>query len=545
MIALAALLGACVNRDADVPVAIVLPDPGDIAASPPLATDPFAGVATLRLEVRAGTPGGKSTLLARKLYPASATSLSVHGLAGGHGRFVVLEGLAETIDQLAATTSGGTVLSRGTSAPDSYVAANQTVPSGNRYPPVTIFFARVGEFTPLPWRATASPQIRLLHAHAFFGAADLGNDRIAFAGGIGDSGLVSDKIDVLDVRQLRFIPAHGLAHPRAWPMAAPLPGGGALIAGGVASVDSAAAPIDSVERLDGDGTPDGKVYSMTSSRMYGGMVPATVGGQSRVVIAGGSDTVEPDAPDSSVDWWNGKFVDGFGSLNIARSWLTATPLAGGRALFAGGYARAVVGPGETIKGPTDTAELLDTSDVSAPPFRAVANRMGELRWAHAASPVVVGGTAGVLRAGGSPTLVLDSASGAELGVATAGADLFLDPPGGPALFSTSGVLSMREPRALAAAAPLPDGGAIVTGGVPIAGALPPSIAPLASCEIFDPATRAFVTDTAQLPVLRFARVGHAAIALPNGDVLVAGGLDASGVALETVEIYVPRWENDR
>jgi hypothetical protein len=57
--------------------------------------------------------------------------------------------------------------------------------------------------------------------------------------------------------------------------------------------------------------------------------------------------------------------------------------------------------------------------------------------------------------------------------------------------------------------------------------------PLASAELYDPIADAW---TAVGP-LTVARSRHAAVTLPNGKVLVAGGFDAAGVALASVELF--------
>jgi Galactose oxidase, central domain len=66
---------------------------------------------------------------------------------------------------------------------------------------------------------------------------------------------------------------------------------------------------------------------------------------------------------------------------------------------------------------------------------------------------------------------------------------------------------------------------LVTGGVGASGAL-------ASAELFNPATRNITTFT-----MSYARYGHTATLLPNGDVLIAGGFDANGDPLSAVELF--------
>ena len=86
---------------------------------------------------------------------------------------------------------------------------------------------------------------------------------------------------------------------------------------------------------------------------------------------------------------------------------------------------------------------------------------------------------------------------------------------------------LAAPRKHHAAAALPDGRALVAGGLGLGTAT-------ATTEIYDPATGAFGPG----PDLAASRKHHAAAALPDGRVLVAGGLGL-GITLATTEIYDP------
>ena len=86
---------------------------------------------------------------------------------------------------------------------------------------------------------------------------------------------------------------------------------------------------------------------------------------------------------------------------------------------------------------------------------------------------------------------------------------------------------LAEPRTGAALAVTRDH-VVVAGGTGAAG-------PLATAEIFDAET---LEPVATLP-LAVPRTGAVAIALPNRQVLVAGGLDASGQPIATLELFTP------
>jgi len=96
--------------------------------------------------------------------------------------------------------------------------------------------------------------------------------------------------------------------------------------------------------------------------------------------------------------------------------------------------------------------------------------------------------------------------------------------------------ALTAARALAAAIELPDGRTLLAGGLDSAGNA------LASCEVYDPAIDNFVPTGP----MGSARVGHGATLLPDGRVLVAGGTTtladvtaAITSTLRSAEIYDP------
>ena len=75
---------------------------------------------------------------------------------------------------------------------------------------------------------------------------------------------------------------------------------------------------------------------------------------------------------------------------------------------------------------------------------------------------------------------------------------------------------------------------LLNGKVLVAGGASSGV-PLASAELFDPATGTF-SPTGPMGTTRF---NHIAALLPNGKVLVAGGTNSSGSPLATAELYDP------
>jgi len=95
-------------------------------------------------------------------------------------------------------------------------------------------------------------------------------------------------------------------------------------------------------------------------------------------------------------------------------------------------------------------------------------------------------------------------------------------------YSTSEIIArLRTPRAEATATVLPDGSILLVGGIG------PDGVPLADAELFNPITRS----TEQID-LQYSRHGHSATLLPDGRVLIAGG-NRDGAPFDEVELFVP------
>src|SRR5439155_1166664 len=107
----------------------------------------------------------------------------------------------------------------------------------------------------------------------------------------------------------------------------------------------------------------------------------------------------------------------------------------------------------------------------------------------------------------------------------------------PAIGMWQRIGNMNHERRKHTATLLPNGQVLVTGGTPcgdIIGDCPPG--PRGSAELYDPITRTW-TNTGSFAV---ARWDHTATLLPNGQVLVAGGLGTDGVThLASAELYDP------
>jgi hypothetical protein len=192
-----------------------------------------------------------------------------------------------------------------------------------------------------------------------------------------------------------------------------------------------------------------------------------------------------------------------GSMGIARDDAAAAPLPDGRVLVAGGFTNMLpfyLATAETFDPATGAFSV--TGSMTTPRSGAAAALLPDRR---------------VLVAGGQnttdPQFDLNSAEVYNSATGTFSAV--------PAL--------MGARRYGVAAAPLPDGRVLIAGGYNMANG------PLASAEIFDPATYTFSPTGSMGTRREFA----SASPLPDGRVLVAGGTDGLTTGLSSAEIFDP------
>lgn len=288
-----------------------------------------------------------------------------------------------------------------------------------------------------------------------------------------------------------------------------------------------------VARSDASGTATVTVPSSTSAfRRTGdmssprGFHTATLLPNGKVLVAGGANRA-PDIicvggiPSAELyDAVAGSFAK-TGSMAVDRYAHTATLLPTGQVLITGGF-----GPGNDCSDlgepATSTAELYDVSSGS---FKST-GLMSLARGGHTATLLRNGK---VLIAGGTDQ------GGAQFpdygGPSTNSAELY-DPATGK--FTETG--SMARARFGHTATLLANGTVLITGGVDVTN--PNSPVAIQTSEIYDPNTGAFAVTN---PMAE-ARAGHTATLLPNGRVLIAGGLPEhidSGGILATAELYDP------
>jgi len=138
----------------------------------------------------------------------------------------------------------------------------------------------------------------------------------------------------------------------------------------------------------------------------------------------------------------------------------------------------------------------------------------------------VGGTDAAAFSGGGGALFADAATAdaSDSGPTCTG-------DGGPQTFTCTGSLSVA--RDVPAGAGLPDGTVLVSGGWNQASGV------LTSAEIYEPLTGSFAPAGSMASGHLWGGWGAPLPVLPNGAVLVAGGLDASGQLSDTAELYDP------
>ena len=230
---------------------------------------------------------------------------------------------------------------------------------------------------------------------------------------------------------------------------------------------------------------------------------ATLLQNGEVLVAGGADSLDLGATVfGSAELYDpaSKSFSVTGSLATARSGHTATLLADGRVLVAGGS--------DGAQQSLASAELYDPASETF----AMTGSMNVDREAHTATLLTNGE---VLIAGG-----VSSAGG---GTVQNTAELY-DP--GSGMFTFTGTITAARDGHIAT--PLANGQVLIAGGGDNDGNI------LATTEVYDPATEQF-TAAASMTTSRY---GHFAAPLGNGDVLIAGGIDNAGSSLASAERYL-------
>jgi Ca2+-binding RTX toxin-like protein len=287
-----------------------------------------------------------------------------------------------------------------------------------------------------------------------------------------------------------------MSEPRASAVAAPLPGGRVLVAGGGSDPSSAEIFNRATNTFSSKG-----IGSMSVGRYGAAAAPLPDG---RVLVVGGCCVSQQYLSSAEVfDPTTNTFSSaGIGSMSTGRIEAVAAPLPDGRVLVAGGCCSSA--PPYWLS----SAEVFDPNTNSF--SSAGIGSMSREREGAVAAPLPDGR---VLVAGGNDT-AFDENSVPPAGTLSS-AEVF-DPATNT--FSSAGIGSMSRTRYEAAAAPLPDGRVLVAGGILDDQSLYRCY--LSSAEVFDPASNSFSSEG--IGSMSVPRADAIAAPLPGG-VLVAGG----------------------
>jgi hypothetical protein len=306
----------------------------------------------------------------------------------------------------------------------------------------------------------------------------------------------------------RWTPTGSMASGRMAHTATLLPSGKVLLAGGRDNANSLD-PIASAVLYDpatGTFAPTGSMATARDGHT------ATLLANGKVLIAGGVTTGQQcldsaELFDPAANNGAGAFSPA-GSMNTFRADYTATLVSSGKILMAGGSCAG-----------GDSAELYDP---------AANNGSGGSTWTGSMAAVRVDHTATLLASG--EVLIAGGGAGSQ---AWSSAELF-DPAAnnGAGAFSATGSLATARYRHEATL--LQSGKVLISGGLQ---ANP--LAAVSAAEVFDPASGTFTATGA----MATARYNHSATLLSDGTVLIAGGVTdqpgGTAAILASAELYDP------
>ena len=222
---------------------------------------------------------------------------------------------------------------------------------------------------------------------------------------------------------------------------------------------------------------------------------ATLLPNGKVLLVGGQDNLGNTLGSAEIYDPFSKTSTATASLLTARTGHSATLLTNGKVLIAGGT---------DVHG--SVLELAELYDPTTGKFTSSTSLMNQARWGHSAT-LLADGTV-LLAGGGSGGLNV-----------TAAAETY-----DPVADSFSPIGSMNSPRTGHTATLLPSGQVLFAGGFPNLGGGGAGPVPVNSAEVYDPAHHSF-TATGSMTTTREA---HVAALLSSGQVLIAGGLSYTG-----------------
>jgi hypothetical protein len=348
-------------------------------------------------------------------------------------------------------------------------------------------------------------------------AAALQDGRVLIAGGTTNAnvGGVTSSAEIYDPNAQSFTATGSMMVPRQGATATVLNDGRVLLAGGVQNIGFRS-ELSSAELYDpvaGTFTATGSMQTPREGHT------ATLLRDGRVLVTGGSDNGVHTLDSAEIyDPRSGAWHSA-GYMTVPRVAHVAVLLGSGQVLIAGG------GRGD-MPGGYIVYRSAETYSPELKQFNRVPAHMNSDRVGAAAlmlndgRALIVGGKSGkVLTSFGAGTLNLNSL--APLNTAET-----YDPE------SSSFVLTgnLQAPHYLPRLVKLQDGNVLVTSGWRIQG---PVVVGMADGEVFLPSTNGFT----EVPPMHVARLQNSSTLLPDGNVLVAGGVDGNSVVTASVEFY--------
>jgi hypothetical protein len=333
-------------------------------------------------------------------------------------------------------------------------------------------------------------------------ATTLANGKILIAGGVRTeavNGMLASA-ELYDPANPGFAPTGRMTTEREGQTATLLHSGKALIAGGIRNFGFRET-LRSAELYD----PASGIFTSTGSMAnHRQGHTATLLNDGRVLIAGGRGDGQQSL--ASAELYNpatGRFSSA-GQMNYARESHAATLLPNGQVLITGGG----------MAGQPQGYITLQNSELYDPPTGTFIN-IAPMLWQRAGHSSTLLRNGLVLIAGGRRVLGLNSAE-------------LYDPE--TRSFRPTG--AMMLPHYLHTATLLRDGRVLIAGGWDVTG---PSPVGRADAELYDPSSGTF-SETGRMNT---PRLDQSASLLPDGRVLIAGGVDGNGNVTAGCELYSP------
>ncbi len=352
-------------------------------------------------------------------------------------------------------------------------------------------------------------------------AIALTDGRVLIAGGTinGNVGGVTSSAELYDPNTHSFAPTGSMTVARQGATATLLNDGRVLLAGGVQNIGfrSELASAELYDPVAGTFSATGSMHTPREGHT------ATMLRDGRVFVAGGSDNGTHTLDSAEIyDPASGTWSSA-GHMTVPRLAHVAVRLGNGTVLIAGG-GRGGMPAGYIVY---QTAEIYDPASGQ---FNALHVRMKSDRVGAAAlllddgRALIVGGKSGKVLTAGLYGGTRNLASFAPLNTAEV-----YDPESSS--FIAMG--DMREPHYLPRLVKLSDGDVLVTSGWKIQG---PVVVGMRDAEVFLPTANRF----SKVPDLHVARLQNSSTLLPDGNVLIAGGLDGKSLITASVEFYVSK-----